>query len=52
MKKNSLPGCILAMACVRLLTHDVLAEFPVVEFGAHTQSLDEVFLQVTKGLVQ
>ncbi|MDX1962360.1 MAG: ABC transporter ATP-binding protein [Pirellulales bacterium] len=35
-----------------LLRQLILADFPVVAFGAQKKSLEEVFIQVTKGLVQ
>lgn len=35
-----------------LLRELVLAGFAVVEFGSHTRSLEDVFLTVTKGIVQ
>lgn len=35
-----------------LLREMVQADFAVVEFGSHSQSLEDVFLAVTKGIVQ
>lgn len=37
---------------VALLREMVLAEFPVLEFGSHQVTLEDVFLQVTRGYVQ
>jgi ABC-2 type transport system ATP-binding protein len=37
---------------VALLRDLVLAGFPVVEFGSHSQSLEDVFMAVTRGAVQ
>ena len=37
---------------VTLLRELVLAGFPVAEFGSHSQSLEDVFLAVTRGIVQ
>jgi ABC-2 type transport system ATP-binding protein len=39
-------------AHVDLLREMVLAKFPVAAFGSQTKSLEEVFMQVTEGLVQ
>ena len=37
---------------VQLLREMVLARFSVAEFGSHTTSLEDVFMQVTRGAVQ
>jgi ABC-2 type transport system ATP-binding protein len=37
---------------VALLKEMVLAGFPVAEFGSHSQSLEDVFMAVTRGAVQ
>jgi hypothetical protein len=37
---------------VVLLREIVLAGFAVAEFGSHSQSLEDVFLAVTRGVVQ
>lgn len=42
----------LQEAEVALLREMVLAEIPVLEFGSHQTSLEDVFLQVTRGYVQ
>jgi hypothetical protein len=39
-------------AHVDLLREMVQAKFPVAAFGSQTKSLEEVFMQVTEGLVQ
>jgi hypothetical protein len=37
---------------VSLLRELVLADFPIAEFGSHSQSLEDVFMAVTRGAVQ
>ena len=37
---------------VQLLREMILAQFSVAEFGSHTTSLEDVFMQVTRGAVQ
>ena len=37
---------------VELLKQMIAAEFPVIEYGGHTHSLEDVFLHVTEGRIQ